>query len=105
MFIKIENNTYIDGIGKDIQEVGVPRGFEKYFVGIHFTQNQFNHAVRLAQRAVDAFTNGILSRDKDFVSNSNGLLYELEQYVSEIDPVGYLGCEADPAPDFDDTAW
>lgn len=105
MFIKYDNNTYINNVKKDVREVGVPRGFEKYFIGIHFTQAQFDCALRLARSANDAFNNGILGKDKDFVTNSNRLLDELENYVSEVDPVGYFGCEVDAVPDFDDTTW
>lgn len=105
MIIKYDNNIYIDGVKKDVREVGVPRGFEKYFIGIHFTSEQFKHALRLAQSANDTFNGGILSKDKDFVTNSNRLLSELENYVSAVDPVGYLGCEVDDVPDFDDTVW
>lgn len=105
MIIQYDNNTYINDVKKDVREVGVPRGFEKYFIGIHFTTEQFKHALRLAQGANDTFNNGILSKDKDFVVNSNRLLSELENYVSEVDPVGYLGYEVDAVPDFDDTTW
>ena len=107
MFIKYEDDSFvfINGKKRDITELGVPRGFEKYFIGLYFTTNQFKHALDLANRASRVFVNGIVGKEKDFVSESNRLLAELENYVSEVDPVGYLGCEAEDAPDYDDTLW
>lgn len=107
MFIKYEddNFVFVNGKKRSVTELGVPKGFEKYFVGLYFTTAQFNKALSLAKRANDAFMNGIIGKEKDFVSDSNRLLDELEKYVSKVDPVGYLGCEAEDDPDYDDTLW
>lgn len=105
MFIKYEddNFVFVNGKKRDVTELGVPRGFEKYFIGLYFTTAQFNHALDLANKASRIFVSGIVGKEKDFVSESNRLLAELENYVSEVDPVGYLGEE--DAPDYDDTLW
>ena len=110
MKIKYEydNTVYINGKKNDVHDLGVPRGFEKYFIGLYFNTSQFKHALDLANKANEVFNSGIVSgnKDIDFVTESNRLLAELENYVSTVDPVGYLGYEAEEdATDYDDTLW